>query len=223
MAAVRRRAVDVPQVLAVSDDRSGIPGARVDRRGPAGPSTEPDLGRHWPTCTVPALPASGARTGAPRGAADSPTSRRRHGPSSTRCNRLLPLAKLASDAGALPTASIERLEALAGRLDAVGGPPTAGPAPRRPVGRQPAGRRRWTELADRSRCPRRAPRVRPGDDAPVRRFRRRLLRRLRRRVPARRRLGGTRRRSTRSLRSSCTPSSSAAATPPAAAAIDRYS
>ena len=116
-------AVDVPRVLAVSDAAPAFLALEWVERGPAGPSTEPDLGRQLAELHRAGAPASDARTGALREAAHSPTSRRRHGSSSTPSNRLLPLAKLAADAGALSTASIERLEALAGRLEAVGGPP----------------------------------------------------------------------------------------------------
>ena len=38
-------------------------------------------------------------------------------------SRLLPLARLARDVDALPAASIDGLVAVAGRLDAIGGPP----------------------------------------------------------------------------------------------------
>ena len=78
-------------------------------------------------------------------------------------------------------------------------------------------------LADRPCGPRRTPRVRPGDDAALRRLRRRLLRRLRRgrtRSPS---AGRTGCRCTRSRRSWSTPSSSVAATSTAAeAAIAHY-
>ena len=104
-------------------------------------------------------------------------------------NRLLPLARLARDGRALAPSTIADLERLAGRLDAFDARRTAGAAARRPVGRQPAGRRRRSQLADRSRRARRPPRVRPRDDAALRRVRRRLLRRVRRRVPARPRAG----------------------------------
>ena len=89
--------------------------------------------------------------------------------------RLLPLARLARDAGAVQIPVIEALEHLAGRLDAVRWRRrSAGAAPRRPVVGQSDGRSRRCELADRPGGARRAPRVRPGDDAPVRRVRRRL-------------------------------------------------
>ena len=107
------------------------------------------------------------------------------------------------------------LETLAGRLDEFA---AADEAPARLHGDLWAGNRlvdaAGDELADRSCRPRRPPRVRPGDDAPVRRLRRRVLRRLRGVVPARRRLDASGSPCTRSPRSSCTPSSSAADTSP---------
>ena len=95
-------------------------------------------------------------------------------------NRLLPLARLARDAGAIPGAAIEAMEAAgrpARRRRRRGR--AAGPAARRPVVRQPARRLGRRQLADRPGRTRRPPRVRPRDDAPVRWLRRRLLRGLR--------------------------------------------
>ena len=66
-------------------------------------------------------------------------------------------------------------------------------APRRPVGRQPPGRPAGRQLADRPGRVLRPPRGGPGDDAAVRRLRRRRVRGLRRGVPAGRRLARSRR------------------------------
>ena len=110
------------------------------------------------------------------------TSRHRRGPSSTPTHRLLPLARLARDAARLPRRAIAGLERLAGAARRVRWRRrAAGAAARRPLGREPSRRRRRSALADRSRGARRPPRVRPGDDAPVRRLRAGVLRRVRRR------------------------------------------
>ena len=203
--------------------RSGIPGPRMGRAWPGRAvdraRSRPAAGRAAP-CRRSRFGREDRRTTGSRALPNEPTPTWVEFYAS---NRLLPLAKLAADAGALPSASIERLEALAGRLDVRGWTTGAtGPPPRRPVGRQPTRRTGWKKLVDRPRCPRRAPRVRPGDDAPLRRLRRRLLRRLCRRVPARRRLGGSHRpppdRPTRRARHQVRRR----LRPRRAAAIDRY-
>ena len=97
--------VAVPEVLAVSDATTtpAHPRARVDRRGPA---RGHDRGRPRAAarraCTGPARRASGARTGAPPAAAACPTSRAATWAEFYATQRLLPLARLARDGGALP-------------------------------------------------------------------------------------------------------------------------
>ena len=120
MAARRRRGAG-PAVVAVSDGAPTIrraPHPGVDRRGPS-------------ACRRPTPTSAGAGRAArrrravvrPRGPADDrqqgPAERaaRRRGPSSTRSCRLLPLARLARDAGALPERTVAALERLAARLD----------------------------------------------------------------------------------------------------------
>ena len=209
-------AVAVPAVLAVSDD-AGAPRAVVDRAAATPRRDDADLG------APPSRPAPGRRAGF--GREDRRTTGSRALPNEPTATwsefyascRLLPLARLARDAGALRTAAIDDLELLAGRLAPSAARRAAGTAARRPVGRQSARRRRRAELADRPRRARRPPRVRPGDDAPVRRVRAGLLRRLRRGATRWPTAGATASPCTRSPRSWCTPSSSAAATsaPPA--------
>jgi fructosamine-3-kinase len=119
-------AVAVPEVLAVSDgDTNGAPPALVlewiEEGRPAG-TTEADLGR--------AL-ADLHRAGAPTfGREDRRTTGSRALPNDP-CDswiefyatrRLLPLARLARDAGALPDDAVADLEAVADRLDELGGP-----------------------------------------------------------------------------------------------------
>jgi len=115
-------AVDVPRVLAVSDDSPAFLALEWVERGEAGPTTEVELGRRL---------ADLHRAGAPRfGREDRRTTGSRALPNEPTetwtefyaSNRLLPLARLAADADALPAASITQLEALAGRLDTLGGP-----------------------------------------------------------------------------------------------------
>jgi fructosamine-3-kinase len=116
-------AVDVPRVLAVSDAAPAFLALEWVERGRTQPSTEMDLGRRLAELHRAGAPCFGRedrRTTGSRALPNEPT------PTWAEfyaTNRLLPLARLAVDADALPAASIERLEALAGRLDVVGGPP----------------------------------------------------------------------------------------------------
>lgn len=116
------RAIPVPEVLAVSDEPPLLILEWIEPGRPKR-TTERDLGR-----ALAALHASGApsfgrqdrRTTGSRGLPNEP------------CetwvefyadNRLLPLARLASDARALPGAAIRELESVAARLDELAGPP----------------------------------------------------------------------------------------------------
>jgi fructosamine-3-kinase len=113
--------VRIPEVLDVSEDPPALVLEWIEP-GPAGATSEEDLGR-----ALAALHATGAaffgredrRSTGSRGLPNEP------------CqtwvefyarNRLLPLARLASDADALPSSAIRDLEAVADRLDALGGP-----------------------------------------------------------------------------------------------------
>ena len=116
-------AVDVPRVLAVSDDAPAFLALEWIERGSPVDSTEVELGRRL---------ADLHRAGAPRfGREDRRTTGSRALPNEPAdtwaefyaSNRLLPLAKLAADAHALPDSSITELEAIAGRLESLGGPP----------------------------------------------------------------------------------------------------
>jgi fructosamine-3-kinase len=116
-------AVAVPEVLAVADEPPNrLVLEWVDEGAPTG-ATEADLGR--------ALAAL-HRAGAPRFGREDRRSTGSRGLPNEPCatwsefyatNRLLPLARLARDGRALDDATIGDLEALAGRLDRLAGPP----------------------------------------------------------------------------------------------------
>jgi fructosamine-3-kinase len=116
-------AVDVPTVLAVSDETPAVLALSWIDRGTATSSTEADLGRR-----LAALHRAGAacfgredrRTTGSRALPNEPTATWAEFYASC---RLLPLARLATDGGALAPATVQRLVALAGNLDRFGGPP----------------------------------------------------------------------------------------------------
>ena len=115
-------AVDVPQVLAVSDDAPAFLALEWIERGLPEASTEVDFGRrladlHW--AGAPCFGREDRRTTGSRALPNEPADTWAE---FYAANRLLPLAKLASDSGVLPEASTVKLEALAGRLEALGGP-----------------------------------------------------------------------------------------------------
>ena len=116
-------AVDVPRVLAVSDAPTAFLALEWVEPGSAGPSTEADLGRRLAELHRAGAPSFGRedrRTTGSRALPNEPTATWAEFYAGM---RLLPLASLAADAGALPATAIERLERLADRLDIVGGPP----------------------------------------------------------------------------------------------------
>lgn len=120
--------VPVPEVLAVTD---GVPAVGEPNllvlawieEGPGRPSTEADLGRSLAALHQTGAPCFGRedrlRTGS-RGLPNEPCATWADFSAS---QRLLPLARIARDEDALPMATIDALEALAGRLDELGGPP----------------------------------------------------------------------------------------------------
>ena len=170
--------IAVPEVLAVSDDAPEPPRARVDRRGrcPCGPTPTASGGSApgWPGCTRPAPRASAARTAGPPGVGHCRTT-----PPPTWAEFYATQPAAAARAprprrDALPPAAIDGLGARRGAARRVRRRRrAAGAAARRPLGREPAGRCRRPALAGGSGRARRPPRVRPRDDAPVRRLRRR--------------------------------------------------
>ena len=115
-------AVPVPTVLAVSDDPAFLALEWIERGAP-GPTTEEDLGRALAALHRAGAPCFGRedrRTTGSRGLPNEPTATWSDFYAS---NRLLPLARLARDDGALPAAACAALEQVAGRLDSLGGPP----------------------------------------------------------------------------------------------------
>jgi fructosamine-3-kinase len=116
------RAIPVPEVLAVSDEPPLLILEWIEPGRPKR-TTERDLGR-----ALAALHASGApsfgrqdrRTTGSRGLPNEPCATWVEFYAD---NRLLPLARLAADAGALPGAAIRELESVAARLDELAGPP----------------------------------------------------------------------------------------------------
>jgi fructosamine-3-kinase len=115
-------AVRVPDVVAVSDEPPFLALEWIEEGHPRS-STEPELGR-----ALAALHASGApsfgredrRTTGSRGLPNEPCATWAEFYAS---QRLLPLARLARDGRALPDGAIAELEAVADRLDELGGPP----------------------------------------------------------------------------------------------------
>lgn len=117
-------AVAVPEVLAVADGEDGGPGYLVLEwidTGRWAPGTEADLGHGLARLHRAGAPSFGRedrRSTGSRGLPNEPcaTWAEFYG-----TQRLLPLARLARDDGALPSAAIAALESVAGRLDQFGG------------------------------------------------------------------------------------------------------
>src|SRR6187431_1488087 len=102
-------AVDVPQVLAASDDSPAFLALEWIERGVAGPSTEVDFGRRLADLHRAGAPTFGREDRRTTGSRALPNEPADTWAEFYGANRLLPLGKLASDADALPTASIARL------------------------------------------------------------------------------------------------------------------
>jgi fructosamine-3-kinase len=116
-------AVDVPSVLAVADHAPALLALSWIEPGAPVHSTEEDLGRQLAALHRAGAPCFGREDKRTTGSRALPNE-----PTSTwvefyAARRLLPLARLAADAGALTQPTIDRLVTLAGRLDQVGGPP----------------------------------------------------------------------------------------------------
>jgi fructosamine-3-kinase len=112
-------AVLVPEVLAVGDDEPAHLVLEWIDRGPATRTTEADLGRALADLHRAGAPSFGREDRRTTGSRALPNE-----PSSTWAEfyatcRLLPLARLARDAGALPEPTCAGLESVAARLDAI--------------------------------------------------------------------------------------------------------
>ena len=116
-------AVDVPRVLAVSDDAPAFLALEWIERGLPVTSTEVDLGRRLADLHRAGAPCFGREDRRTTGSRALPNEPADTWAEFYASNRLLPLARLASESDALPAASIARLEAVAGRLAVIGGPP----------------------------------------------------------------------------------------------------
>ena len=114
--------VDVPAVLALSDEAPAFLALPWIDRGVAGTHTDGDLGRDLAALHRSGAPSFGRedrRTTGSRGLPNEPAATWSEFYASS---RLLPLARLAHDGGALDGSTIRRLETLAERLDRIGGP-----------------------------------------------------------------------------------------------------
>ena len=115
-------AVDVPEVLAVSDGRPAFLALSWVTEGVAEPGTDTEFGRRLATLHRAGAPNFGRedrRTTGSRALPNEPTPT--WAEFYAEC-RLLPLARLAHDAAALDPSTIHDLVTLAGRLDRLSGP-----------------------------------------------------------------------------------------------------
>lgn len=113
-------AIGVPEVLAVADEPAFLALSWIEAGAPT-PTTETELGRE-----LAALHRSGAPSFGREDRRTTGSRRLPNDPAATwtefyATRRLLPLARLARDGGALPPGVIGRLETLAGRLEELGG------------------------------------------------------------------------------------------------------
>jgi fructosamine-3-kinase len=116
-------AVDVPAVLAVSDEAPAVLALSWIERGAPVRSTDEDLGRRLAGLHRAGAPCFGRADGRTTGSRALPNEPTATWAEFYASSRLLPLARLATDAGVLAPATIDRLITLAGRLDRIGGPP----------------------------------------------------------------------------------------------------
>lgn len=115
-------AVPVPEVLGVSDDPPALILEWIEPGRP-GRRTEQELGRALAALHAAGAPCFGREDRRSTGSRGLPNEPLPTWAESYASNRLLPLARLARDARALPRAAIRDLESVARRLDELGGPP----------------------------------------------------------------------------------------------------
>lgn len=116
------KAAPVPEVLAVSDDPPLLILEWIDVGRPRA-DTEDRFGRALAALHAVGAPRFGREDRRSTGSRGLPNEPYETWVESYASNRLLPLAKLASDGGALPRQAIRALERVAGRLAELGGPP----------------------------------------------------------------------------------------------------
>lgn len=115
-------AVPIPEVLVVSDvSPNHLVLEWIEERRPTG-ATEPDLGLALATMHRAGAPSFGREDRRCTGSRGLPNEPCATWSEFYARNRLLPLARLARDAGALADTTLAALERLAGRLDRFGGP-----------------------------------------------------------------------------------------------------
>jgi fructosamine-3-kinase len=120
-------AVAVPAVLACSDGdpAEGVPNHLVlewVETGRGRPGTEAELGRSLAAMHAAGAPSFGREDGRTTGSRGLPNEPCATWAEFYATQRLVPLARLATEAGALPAAAVRDLESVAGRLDALGVP-----------------------------------------------------------------------------------------------------
>jgi fructosamine-3-kinase len=113
--------VPVPEVLGVSDDPPALILEWIESGRP-GKTTEADFGRALAALHAAGAPCFGREDRRSTGSRGLPNEPCDSWAEFYASNRLLPLARLAADADALPAAAIRDLEAVAGRLRELGGP-----------------------------------------------------------------------------------------------------
>jgi fructosamine-3-kinase len=114
-------AVAIPEVLGVSDDPPLLILEWIEPGRPA-PTTEEDLGRALAAMHRAGLPSFGRQDRRSTGSRGLPNEPCETWVEFYATNRLLPLARLASDGQALPQGAIRKLEAVARQLADLGGP-----------------------------------------------------------------------------------------------------
>jgi fructosamine-3-kinase len=114
-------AIAVPEVLAVSDDPAVLVLEWIEPGRPTG-ETEAALGRALAALHGTGAPSFGREDRRSTGSRGLPNEPYPTWAEAYAANRLLPLAKLTADAGALPPPAVRALEEVAGRLPELGGP-----------------------------------------------------------------------------------------------------
>jgi len=115
-------AVAVPEVLVASDDPPLLALEWIDEGRPE-PGTEEELGRALAALHGAGAPCFGREDRRTTGSRGLPNEPCEAWVEFYATQRLLPLARIARDARALPERAIAALEAVASRLDELGGPP----------------------------------------------------------------------------------------------------